>query len=211
MCTPIYPQACTSESFCENIGLGVWVPVANGTYIPGTAIDGGRRYTLGQNDEEFTSIIYAPNGGYCTAKNAPISDNCSSNATLCNSMENCMYRDNGGGRWFKGDTSSACVNNCSHPLVFCDEGRCGSTMGCTWFIKSQSNADQCYCIENPGIYGYPPKRPSLTWIFWDQPWSLLAFIPACIGVLALGYYVFIYNILPLIRSCKKKKPINAQV
>jgi hypothetical protein len=208
-CTPIYPQACTSENFCETIGLGVWISVDNATDLPGTAIDGGRRYTLGQKDKDFKKNITAPNGGYCLAKNPPISDNCSRNATLCNSMESCMYRTDTG-RWFRDDISSTCVSNCSHPLVFCDKNRCDSTMGCTWFIKSQSNADECFCYENPGIYGNPPKKPSLTWIFWDQPWSLLAFIPACIAALALGYYIFVFNIKPLWAKCCKKKPANSQ-
>jgi len=202
-CSQLYPQTCTNSADCEAIGNGVWIPVENATDLPGTALLGGRRYTLGQTDEEFTTTIYAPNGGYCTRSLVAASTNCTSNATLCDTMDHCMY--SGNGRWFHGDSSSTCVSNCSHPLVYCDEGRCGSTMGCVWFIQSQSTSDQCFCRENPGIYGNPPKPPSLTWIFWDQPWSLLAFIPACIAVLALGYYIFIFNIRPLWQKCRKPK------
>jgi hypothetical protein len=198
-CSSSYPSACDSEQSCAGVA-GVWVPVANATYIPPTALSGGRRYTLSESDSEFTYTISAPNGGYCTFPLPPVNSNCESNVTLCGSMGDCFYRDSGAGRWFEADNTGQCITNCSSPLVFCDESRCGSTFGCSWFVKTQSTANQCYCIDNPGIFGNPPPPESLSWMFWDQPASLPVFIFAVIAIIALGYNIYIHNLRPLWRK-----------
>jgi hypothetical protein len=198
------PQECTDESSCVGAS-GIWVPVADAVEVPGTAVQGGRRYTLGQSDEEFTTVISAPNGGYCTRQLSGISTECQGNATECLTMDSCFYRNNGG-RWYRSSESETCVDNCSHPLVFCDKSRCQSALGCSWFIKTQSNSDQCFCIENPGIYGNPPARDKLGWIFWDQPVSLPIFIIAIIAGLAIAWNVWVFNIKPFFLKIFKKKP-----
>ena len=203
-CNPVNPEVCTDEESCT-AATGVWIPVAPATYIPGTAVGGGRRYTLEQSNSAFTSTIAAPNGGYCTLGTSPISENCQVNATFCHSMNGCMYR-NDTGRWYHSLQSEACISTCSDPLVFCDQSRCQSTMGCSWFIKTQANSDQCYCMDNPGIFGNPPAPPSMPWAFWDQPWTLPIFIIAVIAGLAILYQIFIFNVKPFFHKIFKKKP-----
>ena len=198
------PEECTTEDSCVGAN-GVWIPVAEALEVPGTAVQGGRRYTLGQTDAEFTTVITAPNGGYCTRQVPPIPANCESNSTHCETMESCFYRSSGG-RWFRTAESETCVDTCAHPLVFCDQARCQATLGCGWFIKTQSNSDQCYCIENPGIYGNPPPKEKLSWIFWDQPASLPIFVIAIIAVIAILWNVWIFNIKPFFLKVFKKKP-----
>lgn len=195
-CSTTHPQACATEPTCSSIS-GIWIPVTNATYIPPTALLGGRRYTIGQSNSEFETIIYAPNGGYCTPGAPVVDSNCDANITYCGSMGDCFHRGSGAGRWFQDTTSSSCVSNCSNPLVFCDQTRCKATFGCTWFVKTQATEDQCYCLEDPGIWGNPAPPAPLTWIFWDQPASLPVFILACIALLGLAYNVYIHNIRPL--------------
>ena len=180
--------------------------VANATYIPGTALVGGRRYVMGQNDREFTHTISAPNGGYCTFPSVAVSEECEANEDMCDTMDSCFYRTAGAGRWFHAAESTRCVSNCTHPLVFCDKGRCASTMGCSWFIKSQANVDQCYCIDNPGLNGNPPAKPRMTWIFWDQPVSIPIFVIACIAVIGIAYNVWLFNLKPFFARVFKRKP-----
>jgi hypothetical protein len=198
------PQGCSDEASCVGVN-GVWVPVANALDIPGTAVQGGRRYTLGQSDEQFTKVISAPNGGYCTKQVSPVTAECEADYNKCETMEGCFYRQQGG-RWFHTSTSETCVNTCAHPLVFCDKARCQSTLGCGWFIKTQSNADQCYCIDNPGIFGNPPAPPKMTWIFWDQPVSIPIFVIAVIALIAIAWNVWIFNLKPFFLKVFKKKP-----
>ena len=198
------PQDCGDEASCVGVS-GVWVAVADGIDSGATAVQGGRRYTLGQTDEEFETVVSAPNGGYCTRELASIPSSCSNNATQCTNMGDCFYRPDGG-RWFHSDAGETCVSNCSHPLVYCDQTRCGQTLGCGWFILTQLNADQCYCIENPGIYGNPPARAKLSWMFWDQPASLPIFILAIIAILAIVWNVIQFNIKPFFRKVFKPKP-----
>ena len=202
-CVPSTLEECTSESTCTQ-AAGVWVPVADATYIPGTALAGGRRYTLGQSDSEFSTTISAPNGGYCTRPVSTVPSECESNASACASMGDCFYRSSGRGRWFQTEASMACVATCSDPLVFCDKSRCESAMGCSWFVLTQSNADECYCMDNPGVFGNPPEPAKITWIFWDQPGTLPIFIIAILGGLGIAYYVFIFNLMPLIDALKQK-------
>lgn len=198
------PEECTSEATCVGAN-GVWVPVADALEVPGTAVQGGRRYTLGQTDSEFTTVISAPNGGYCTREISAIPATCESNFIHCESMESCFYRQ-AGGRWFRSTQSQACVDKCAHPLVFCDQARCESTLGCGWFVKTQSNADQCFCIENPSIFGNPPAKEKLSWIFWDQPVSLPIFVIAIIALIAIAWNVWIFNLKPFFLKVFKKKP-----
>lgn len=195
-CSASYPQACDSETSCST-AAGVWIPVNNATYMPPSALLGGRRYTIGQSDAEFATTIYAPNGGYCAEPVPAVSNNCDSNVTYCGTMGECFYRNPTAGRWFQDSSSSLCVSNCSDPLVFCSESRCGATFGCTWFVKTQSTEDECYCLEDPGIWGNPAPPASMSWIFWDQPASLPIFILACFGLIGLGYNVYIHNLRPL--------------
>jgi len=198
------PEECTTEATCVGAN-GVWVPVADALEAPGTAVQGGRRYTLGQSDSEFTTVISAPNGGYCTRQVSAIPSNCEANSTLCESMESCFYRSNGG-RWFRTAESEACIDTCTHPLVFCDQTRCEATLGCGWFVKTQSNSDQCFCIENQSIFGNPPAKEKLSWIFWDQPVSIPIFVIAVIAALAIAWNVWIFNIKPFFLKVFKKKP-----
>ena len=204
VCSNSLPQACDSDDACSGVS-GVWVPVVNATYIPGTALVGGRRYTLEQSDSEFTQTVSAPNGGYCTSAVTAPSAACEGNATLCESMDACFYRQAGAGRWFHSVSSETCMPTCAHPLVFCDKSNCQSTMGCDWFVKTQSNADECYCIDNPGLFGNPPAKPRVTWIFWDQPWSIPIFVFACIAGVAVLYNVWIFNLKPFFRRALDKR------
>ena len=204
-CSPDAVTMCVDETSCTT-ATGVWVPVANATYIPGTALVGGRRYVMGQNDREFTHTISAPNGGYCTFPSVAVSEECEANEDMCDTMDSCFYRTAGAGRWFHAAESTRCVSNCTHPLVFCDKGRCASTMGCSWFIKSQANVDQCYCIDNPGLNGNPPAKPRMTWIFWDQPVSIPIFVIACIAVIGIAYNVWLFNLKPFFARVFKRKP-----
>jgi hypothetical protein len=121
-------------------------------------------------------------------------------------MDFCFYRAAGAGRWFHTNESSYCVSNCSSPLVFCDQNNCQSTLGCSWFVLTQSNEDQCFCIDNPGIFGNPPARPKLSWIFWDQPISMPIFVIAVIAAIALLYNIFVTNVKPFFNKLLKKRP-----
>ncbi len=197
-------QECTDEASCVGV-QGVWIPVANATDLPATAVDGGRRFTLGQSDAEFETIIFAPNGGYCTQPLSVVPQECQNNATQCDSLDSCYYRTNGG-RWFRSSESQTCISNCSHPLVYCDKTRCETTLGCDWFVKTQSSADQCFCIDNPGLFGNPPKKARITWIFWDQPVSLPVFVIAIIAIIAIAWNIWIYNLKPFFLKVFKKKP-----
>jgi hypothetical protein len=203
-CDVTNPEVCTTETSCSVAG-GIWIPVAPAEYIPGTAVQGGRRYTLEQSNSEFTQTISAPNGGYCTLPVSTPSEACQNNATLCLTMGDCFYRTDTG-RWYHTSSSELCVAACSDPLVFCDESRCSSTLGCSWFIKTQANSDQCYCTDNPGIFGYPPAPPDLSWAYWDQPWSLPIFILALIAAVAILYQVYVFNIRPWFHKLIKKRP-----
>ena len=204
-CSLVTPQVCRSEQACVAAG-GYWIAVTPAIYIPGTAVQGGRRYTLEQRDAEFTNTISAPDGGYCTHTSPAISQECASDATLCSSMDACMYRSQVAGRWFHSGSSDFCVPTCDHPLVFCDKSRCQATMGCSWFVKTQSNADQCFCIDNPGINGNPAARPKITWIYWDQPYAIPIFVFAVQGAAAVLFYAFVHNIKPFFERIFKQKP-----
>lgn len=207
-CSAQKPQLCTNSSACTD-NSGVWIPVDPATYIPGTALVGGRRYTLTENDDQFAKQIVAPNGGYCTlaySSTQSVSAQCEENNELCTSFDECFYRKSGPGRWFHTDISSFCVSNCSHPLVFCDKTNCQTTLGCSWFVLSQSTDDQCYCIDNPGIFGNPPPRPKLNWIFWDQPISMPVFVIAILAALGILYNILVTNVKPFFEKLLNKKP-----
>lgn len=207
-CSSSNPQACINKQACISVS-GVWITVDPATFIPGTALVGGRRYTLTQTDNDFSTTISAPHGGYCTIASQipPASPECEADAESCSSMDACFYRKSGSGRWFHTDASSYCMSNCSHPLVFCNKGNCQTTMGCSWFVLSQANADQCYCIDNPGIFGNPPPKTKLSWIFWDQPISMPVFVIAVIAAIGLLYKIFVTNVKPFFdKLLFKKKP-----
>lgn len=204
-CSVASPQSCTSEATCAGAS-GIWVPVTSALDLPATAVDGGRRYTLGQSDEEFEKVIAAPNGGYCTSLlRSEVPQPCQDEASECTSLDDCFYRQSGG-RWYRSSKSQMCVATCAHPLVYCDKARCGATLGCGWFVKTQSSEDQCFCIENPGIFGNPSPKQKVTWMFWDQPISIPIFVLAVIAALGIAWNVWVFNIKPFFLKVFKKKP-----
>jgi hypothetical protein len=73
-------------------------------------------------------------------------------------------------------------------------------------VLSQSTDDQCYCIDNPGIFGNPPPRAKLNWIFWDQPISMPVFVIAILAALGILYNILVTNVKPFFDKLLNKKP-----
>lgn len=184
------------SSTCSDIH-SEWIPIEEKIHIPGTALAGGRQYTMEEEEWEFSNKIFHPDGGVCLAKHVPVESECDSNASKCLDMQSCIHRN--GGKWMYWEETnsvlSGCFSECSDPVLFCHKVRCDATSGCKWFVKTQSNNNECFCQdENKQIH--VEKK---IWKFWHQPLAVPVFLLAIVSAGWIVYNIWLFNLRALFR------------